>query len=101
MVLSFAAICYPIMNHPRLFILNRPIECRSRINDGKRLDDDQIINFLNQAKTLSDYKSDDPKLDERAPSANAICGTIAVLIRLHRDWLRENPSEERWCIEKL
>jgi hypothetical protein len=85
----------------RLLLLNRPIECRSRINDGKRLDDNQIINFLNQAKTLIGYKSDDSKLDEIAPSANAVCGTIAVLVRMHRDWLRDKPSEEKWCIEKL
>lgn len=67
----------------------------------EKLDDDQIIDFLSQVKYLHDSKSDERKLNELAPSANAICGTIAVLVCLHRDWLRENRSEEEWCIEKL
>src|SRR5262249_31984885 len=33
--------------------------------------------------------------------ANAIVGTVAVLVRLHGDWLAEHPERMQWCLDQL
>jgi hypothetical protein len=33
--------------------------------------------------------------------ANAIMGAVAVLVRLHSDWLAEYPERMQWCLDQL
>lgn len=84
-----------------LLLLHRPIECRKRLDENRSVEQDKVAEFLNQAKALYGFEPDDPRLKAIAAPANAICGTIAVLVHLHRQWLRENPQEQTWCVEKL
>jgi hypothetical protein len=83
------------------FSQRRQKESRRRIDENMPIREDNIVDFLSKAKELSDLKRDDLKQNEYEYIAEAMCGTIAVLYKLHRSWLRDNPQEEKWCSEKL
>lgn len=83
------------------FTINRRIECQRKLIENTTVADDQITDFLTPAKELSNLKNGDLKAEEYVSIADAICGTIAVLFKLHRAWLRDNLQEEKWCTEKL
>jgi hypothetical protein len=85
----------------QMLLLSRPIECRKMLDENSPLPEDKIADFLDQAKTLLKFKPDDSDIMEIAPPANAVCGSIAVLLLLHRQWLREHPEDESWCVNKL
>ncbi|MCI0560632.1 MAG: hypothetical protein MN733_19270, partial [Nitrososphaera sp.] len=64
-----------------LLLLHRPVECRTRLDEGQPVEQEKVGEFLSQVKSLNNFEPDD-SLKEVAPPANAICGTIAVLVRL-------------------
>jgi len=84
-----------------MLLLSRPMECRKMLDEKSPLPEDKIADFLDQAKALLKFEPDDPDIMQIAPPANAVCGSIAVLLLLHRQWLREHPEDESWCVNKL
>lgn len=85
----------------QLLLMQRPIECRTILDEKRSLDGLQIRDFLDQIKSISDIHFDDPDRASLYSPANSVAGTIAVLVNLHRNWLKSNPKEEKWCIAKL
>lgn len=81
--------------------MTRPIECRKLLDDKQLLDESRIQGFIDGTKSIADIQYDDPDRTSLYASAHSVAGTIAVLVQLHRDWLKSHPAEENWCVAKL
>ena len=85
----------------QMLLLTLPMTCRRMIDERKGLNDEEIPAFIERSKGLIGFEPEDKDAARIAPVAGSLLGTAAVLFLLHRDWLRSNPDEERWCIEVL
>jgi len=85
----------------QLLLLTRPIECRTMLDEKRLLDELHIQEFLDQVKSFPNIQFDDPDRASLYSPANSVAGSIAVLVNLHRDWLKSKPEEEKWCIARL
>jgi hypothetical protein len=83
-------------------ILSWPNECRIILNARKQIPEARLEGFWNELQTVSKSSpiTGGPFGDEIRPE-HATCGAIAVLLLLHRDWLRKHPERETWCIDRL
>lgn len=88
-------------NEKQMLLLTLPMTCRKMLDEETRLENKQILSFLEKSKELLGFESDDEDSMQISPATNGVLGTIAVLFVLHRDWLRTNPNEETWCLEML
>lgn len=74
-----------------------------RILDGEEdisnIDAESIWKTIEYISTIK-FDKDDPEADV-LEKENAICGGIAVLFKLFKDWLKSNPDKERWCANKI
>lgn len=52
------------------------------------------------ARPLPDEDEEEPRSQFLHP-LHSVAGLIAVLVVLHRAWLRQHPEREKWCREKL
>lgn len=85
----------------QILLLTLPMTCRKMIDEGHGLSDEEIPAFIARSKDLTGFEPEDKDAARIAPVAGSLLGTAAVLFLLHRDWLRSNPDEEKWCIEVL
>jgi hypothetical protein len=85
----------------QILLLTLPMTCRKMIDEGSGLDSEEIPAFIKRSKDLVGFEPEDRDAARIAPVASSLLGTAAVLFLLHRDWLRNNPDEEMWCIEVL
>lgn len=75
-----------------------PLECRRRLNEGTFLAEEQLPAFWGMLQQLSRSPSiRDDSERVTSPVADAVCGGIAVLLVLHREWVRATPDRESWC----
>ena len=78
-----------------------PFQCRKLLDQGERLQPEQIEQFWNQLSQLpTEFESEGPQLSE-FQIEDAICGGIAVLTCLHSDWLDSHLERDEWCKEWL
>ncbi len=56
-----------------------------------------------QPESLPKCRPSEPGLTERGRDdvANAVTGALAVLVRLHTDWLAKHPERMKWCLKEL
>lgn len=85
----------------QMLLLTLPMTCRRMIDEGSRLDDGEIPAFVQRSRDLIGFEPEDKDAVQISPVAGSLLGTIAVLFLLHRDWLRNNPDQEKWCLEVL
>ena len=85
----------------QMLLLTLPMDCRKMIDEGSRIDINSITAFVQRTKDLIGFEPDDQEVIKLSPIANSLLGTVAVLFLLHKDWLRNNPNEEKWCLEVL
>lgn len=76
-----------------------PTQCRKRIDESQSLTADELPVFWESLLTLA-ARPENPT-DEAVRIADSVYGGIAVLVLLHRDWLRTEPEREAWCRERL
>ena len=97
-----------------------PSQCRQRLSENKALEEDELEEFWeslqrlerftdeeleNFSRQLHDRRESGLELDD--PDAgirqlrNSLCAGVTVLIHLHREWLREHPEKEEWCVRTL
>jgi hypothetical protein len=83
-------------------IVTWPVVCRNMLNAQNPLPKENLDGFWNELQRVSSSSPivSGPFGDEIRPE-HAICGAIAVLLLLHRDWLHQNPERESWCIDRL
>ncbi|MBI5015326.1 MAG: hypothetical protein HZB55_07515 [Deltaproteobacteria bacterium] len=79
-------------------LLTFPMRCRKILDGEGRLGVDEVEGFWHELRAISEMPALEPDHDVRP---DAVSGGIAVLIRFHRDWLREDEAREQWCVEQL
>jgi hypothetical protein len=72
--------------------------CRKRLDEGSPLPDGELVPFLASLRCLAE-RPDPPDGETRI--ADAVMGGVAVLLILHRDWVREDVGREDWCRGQL
>jgi signal transduction histidine kinase len=86
-------------------VMQLPSWCRELLNKGARLSDAQLEELWQTLQTVSQRATTQDENDELPGEffhpAHSVAGLIAVLVILHRDWLRVRLDRENWCREKL
>ena len=86
----------------RQVLIHWPIKFRQILDGEEKLSPDDgeklwsAIQFVNNVE----LPKDDPDFDVLSKE-NAICGGVAVLFKYFKDWLRQRPDKEKWCIGKV
>ena len=85
----------------RQLLIHLPIRCRQILDSGKPLTPENLEHLWELLQRMS--KITPPADDEFDVLAveNTICGGVAVFLQLHRDWLKQYPEKEKWCVEQL
>jgi hypothetical protein len=73
-------------------------QCRKRLDECSPLTPEQLPAFFESLHSLA-VRADSNEGGTRP--AHAVVGGIAVLLILHRDWVREDPARDEWCREQL
>lgn len=82
-------------------LLTFPLHCRQLLDGEQILRVEDLEQFWTTTRTIADIARPSD-MDSGLPEpCNAACGGCAVLVRLHRDWLRQHPESESWCINYL
>jgi hypothetical protein len=86
----------------RVSIVTWPLQCRQLLNVGTLLREEGLESLWTELLRISESA---PLKDKITGSVlqpeHAVCGAIAVLAQLHREWLRQHPEREKWCLQKL
>jgi hypothetical protein len=61
----------------------------------------EVPEFARQTRRLADWRPSGLDELQEQYRVNSLAGGIAVLIIQHRDWLRQIPEIERWCMDTL
>jgi hypothetical protein len=82
-------------------LLHLPIRCRQILDAGQPLQHDILEQFWDRLQHISQFPppTDDDSEGDRVE--DAICGGVAVLLKFHRQWLRQEPAREEWCVQQL
>jgi len=84
-----------------LLLLGSPMTCRQLLDARAPLSleqVEQVCRTMDHVAGLQETIDDETGLRRKVQT---LCGGAAVLICLHRDWLREHPERERWCIDQI
>lgn len=71
---------------------------RAYLSERKSLQAASLPEFARKTQRLSEWHPPDVDAQHEQYRVNSVAGGIAVLIIQHRDWLRQNPDIERWCL---
>ncbi len=74
---------------------------RACLSDRKSLQPAEVPEFARQTRRLADWHPSGLDAQQEQYRVNSLSGGIAVLIIQHRDWLRQNPDIEKWCMDTL
>jgi hypothetical protein len=74
-----------------------PDKCWRLLTINQSLAESEIEPFWDDLQRISGFTAN----VSDNPMENAICGGIAVLLCLNRDWLKQNSEREQWCRQKL
>jgi hypothetical protein len=74
-------------------------QCRKRIDENQDLRPDELSPFWDTLHQLSGQP--ERSMERGTHLADAVFGGIAVLLLLHRDWVREDTTREQWCRDQL
>lgn len=85
----------------RKLLLKFPLLCEQLLESRTPVAADRMLDFWDQIERLA--KMDRPADEEPGTiePADGVCGGIAVLVCLHREWLRQAPDKEAWCLKYL
>jgi hypothetical protein len=83
-------------------IVSWPLQCRQILNSGAPLSEENLESLWTELLRISESAPVEHKVTRRVIQVeHAICGAIAVLAKLHQDWLKQHPEREKWCVQKL
>jgi len=78
-----------------------PMRCRRLLDEGHGVAREDLGRFWDELVRVTE--SAQPADGEPTPVCrrDVACAGAAVLLVLHRDWLKENPEKEAWCVDQI
>lgn len=78
-----------------------PIQCVQILEKGQVFSSNQLEQFWSSLQEISNFTHRENPDETGNRIEDAVCGGAAVLLKLHRDWLRQHPDKEEWCIQQI
>ncbi len=75
--------------------------CYQLLEHGQPLPQEQLEPFWTALQGFDTQSTEAEKQSDTASTLACICGGIAVLARLHRDWLAQYQDREQWCLDRM
>ncbi len=94
-----AALAQELKAAEQLLPLTFAVQCRKRLDDNCPLTPDELPPFWEAMQSLASRPEDATEDGTRV--IDSLLGGVAVLMTLHREWLRVEPAREVWCTEQL
>ena len=88
-------------NDLNMLSLTLASRARAYLSGERALEIQDLPAFANQVQRLGKWRPAGQDRLQEQYRLNSVAGGIAVLVVLHRDWLRQNPEIEKWCLETL
>ena len=88
-------------NNTKQLLLFFPAQCADILDKEQPLPEDALPNFWNTLQKISKLEPPTDPDSTHNTIEDAVCGGATVLLKLHRDWLRQNPDKEEWCITQI
>ena len=85
----------------RMLLLRFPMHCRQLLNAGQPLPQEDLGGLWNAIMRIAEIKPPNDAEPGVISVDDGLCGGAAVLLRLHRDWLRQHPEREDQCVKLL
>ena len=92
---------YAKVNGDKQVLLFFPIQCKQILDKGQPLPDNALPEFWDALQNISKLVPPTNPDSTHNKIEDAICGGATVLLKLHRNWLRQNPDKEEWCITQI
>ncbi len=80
--------------------LGFPLQCEALLEGKISLKSEGVSAFWETIERLSLLTAEDEEFAIGRPE-DGVCGGIAVLFALHRDWLKANPKVAKRCIDEI
>jgi hypothetical protein len=78
--------------------MSQTVEAAQRLNQGRPLSPEELDRWWERLQAVAQRPEDDA---EYFRPTDELAGGLAVLIAFHRDWLKQEPQREAWCLEHL
>jgi energy-coupling factor transporter ATP-binding protein EcfA2 len=92
---------FALANGDKQVLLFFPIKCEQIIDKGQPLPDNALPEFWDTLQNISKLVPPTDPDSTHNRIEDAICGGVTVLLKLHRNWLRQNPDKDEWCITQI
>ncbi len=92
---------YAKANGDKQVLLFFPLQCKQILDKGQPLPDNALPEFWDAVQNISKLVPPTDPDSTHNRIKDAICGGATVLLKLHRNWLRQNPDKEEWCITQI
>lgn len=80
-------------------LITFPTNCMQWLDGTSSLEQEQLEELWEMLQGIAKQEVDDPHTPSR--KEDAVMGGIAVFLCKHRDWIRNDPEKETWCLEQL
>lgn len=78
-----------------------PVQCLTILNKCQVLTLKELENLWSQLQEISHFTPLENPNDIVNSIEDCLCGGAAVLLKLHRDWLKRHPEREEWCVSQI
>jgi hypothetical protein len=82
-------------------LFSLPIRCRETLNASQALPAEAAEELWNAAQQVSQFGPLDESELAAVDAEDALCGVAAVLLKLQREWLKQHPERQKWCVEQI
>ena len=84
-----------------ILVLGFPVRCRQLLDGEVALSENAVETFFEQLQQIAALRAGAQDGIREGSACAAICGGVAVLTILHRDWLAADAAREEWCAEQI
>jgi hypothetical protein len=92
---------YSKANDAKQLLLLFPVQCFQILDKGQPLPENALPEFWDILQKISKLLPPPDPDSTHNKIEDAVCGGAAVLLKLHRNWLQQNPDKEEWCITQI
>jgi hypothetical protein len=84
------------------FWLTMPMQCRRILRGEVQLPAEELEEFWQAMQSATELPPPGDLTEDGVIGAeDTECGIAAVLVLQHRDWLRQHPDREQWCLDTM